>query len=100
MKLVIQIPCLDEEATLPQVLRELPRRLSGFDEVEWVGIDDGSTDRAPRGGLGVAGGSTDGTVEGARANGVDHIVRLTNNKALAAAFQAGIDASLKLGADV
>src|SRR4051795_1495594 len=85
MKLVIQIPCLDEEATLPQVLRELPRRLSGFDEVEWLVIDDGSTDR---------------TVEVARANGVDHIVRLTNNKGLAAAFQAGIDASLKLGADV
>src|SRR3954453_14252397 len=85
MKLVIQIPCLDEEATLPQVLRELPRRLSGFDEVEWLVIDDGSTDR---------------TVEVARANGVDHIVRLTNNKGLAAAFQAGIDASLQLGADV
>ena len=85
MKLVIQIPCLDEEETLPQVLRELPRRLTGFDEVEWLVIDDGSTDR---------------TVEVARANGVDHIVRLTNNKGLAAAFQAGIDASLKLGADV
>ena len=85
MKLVIQIPCLDEEETLPQVLRELPRRLTGFDEVEWLVIDDGSTDR---------------TVEVARASGVDHIVRLTNNKGLAAAFQAGIDASLKLGADV
>jgi glycosyltransferase involved in cell wall biosynthesis len=57
MKLVIQIPCLDEEETLPQVLRELPRRLTGFDEVEWLVIDDGSTDR---------------TVEVARANGVDH----------------------------
>jgi len=85
MKLVIQIPCLDEEETLPEVLRELPRELSGFDRVEWLVIDDGSTDR---------------TVEVARANGVDHIVRLTNNKGLAAAFQAGIDASLKLGADV
>ena len=58
---------------------------TGFDEVEWLVIDDGSTDR---------------TVEVARASGVDHIVRLTNNKGLAAAFQAGIDASLKLGADV
>jgi len=85
MKLVIQIPCLDEEETLPQVLHELPRRLTGFDEVEWLVIDDGSADR---------------TVEVARANGVDHVVRLTNNKGLAAAFQAGIDASLKLGADV
>jgi len=85
MKLVIQIPCLDEEETLPEVLRELPRELEGFDEVEWLVVDDGSTDR---------------TVEVARENGVDHIVRLTNNKGLAAAFQAGIDASLKLGADV
>src|SRR4051795_4840860 len=85
MKLVIQIPCLDEETTLPQVLAELPRELPGFDAVEWLIVDDGSTDR---------------TVEVARANGVDHIVRLTNNKGLAAAFQAGLDACLKLGADV
>ena len=85
MKLVIQIPCLDEETTLPQVLRELPREVEGFDEVEWLAIDDGSTDR---------------TVKVARDHGIDHIVRLTNNKGLAAAFQAGLDASLKLGADV
>ncbi len=85
MKLVIQIPCLNEERTLPQVLAELPRGLPGFDEVEWLVIDDGSTDA---------------TVETARACGVNHIVRLTNNKGLAAAFQAGLDASLKLGADV
>jgi hypothetical protein len=85
MKLVIQIPCLNEETTLPQVLAELPRELPGFDAVEWLIVDDGSTDR---------------TVEVARANGVDHIVRLTNNKGLAAAFQAGLDACLKLGADV
>jgi glycosyltransferase involved in cell wall biosynthesis len=85
MKLVIQIPCLNEEGTLPEVLDELPRELPGFDAVEWLVIDDGSTDR---------------TVEVARARGVDHIVRLTNNKGLAAAFQAGLDASLKLGADV
>src|SRR5947207_8376435 len=85
MKLVIQIPCLDEEATLPGVLRELPRHVDGFDVVEWLMVDDGSTDR---------------TVEVARAHGVDHVVRLTNNKGLAAAFQAGIDAALKLGADV
>src|SRR5215218_3040063 len=85
MKLVIQVPCLNEEATLPQVLAELPRELDGFDEVEWLVVDDGSTDR---------------TVAVAREHGVDHIVRLTNNRGLAAAFQAGIDAALKLGADV
>ncbi|HEX3262312.1 MAG TPA: glycosyltransferase family 2 protein [Solirubrobacterales bacterium] len=85
MKLVIQIPCLNEETTLPRVLGELPRELRGFDEIEWLVVDDGSTDR---------------TVEVARAHGVDHIVRLTNNKGLAAAFQAGVDACLKLGADV
>ncbi|HXS43846.1 MAG TPA: glycosyltransferase family 2 protein [Solirubrobacteraceae bacterium] len=85
MKLIIQIPCLDEEATLPATLADLPRELAGFDTVEWLVIDDGSTDR---------------TVEVARAHGVDHIVRLTNNKGLAAGFQAGLDAALKLGADV
>src|SRR5919201_5860690 len=85
MKLIIQIPCLNEEATLPATLADLPRTVHGFDTVEWLIIDDGSTDR---------------TVEVAREHGVDHIVRLTNNKGLAAGFQAGLDASLKLGADV
>jgi glycosyltransferase involved in cell wall biosynthesis len=85
MKLIIQIPCLDEEETLPLTLRDLPRELPGFDAVEWLVIDDGSTDR---------------TVDVARANGVDHIVRLTSNKGLANGFQAGLDACLKLGADV
>jgi glycosyltransferase involved in cell wall biosynthesis len=85
MKLVIQVPCLNEEETLPRVLEELPREVHGFDRVEWLVIDDGSTDR---------------TAEVARAGGVDHLVRLTNNKGLAAAFQAGLDAALKLGADV
>jgi glycosyltransferase involved in cell wall biosynthesis len=85
VKLIIQIPCFDEEDTLPVTLADLPREVPGFDAVEWLVIDDGSTDR---------------TVEVARANGVDHIVRLTNNKGLAAGFQAGLDASLKLGADV
>ena len=85
MKLIIQIPCLNEEETLPGTLADLPREVEGFDRVEWLVIDDGSTDR---------------TAEVARENGVEHLVRLTNNKGLAAAFQAGLDASLKLGAEV
>jgi glycosyltransferase involved in cell wall biosynthesis len=85
MKLIIQIPCFNEEAQLPLTLGRLPREVPGFDAVEWLIIDDGSTDH---------------TIEVARANGVDHVVRLTNNKGLAAAFQAGLDAGLKLGADV
>jgi len=85
MKLIIQIPCLDEEATLPAALDALPRAVEGFDEVQWLVVDDGSTDR---------------TVQVAREHGVDHIVRLTTHRGLAAAFQAGLDAALKLGADV
>ena len=85
MKVIIQIPCFNEEATLPATLADLPREIPGIDVVEWLIIDDGSTDR---------------TVEVARENGVQHIVRLTNNRGLAAAFQAGLDASLKLGADI
>jgi glycosyltransferase involved in cell wall biosynthesis len=85
MKLIIQIPCWNEEETLPVTLRDLPREVPGFDTVEWLVIDDGSTDR---------------TVEVAREHGVDHIVRLTTNKGLANGFQAGLDASLKLGADI
>ena len=85
MKLIIQIPCLNEEATLPETLADLPREVDGITDVEWLIIDDGSTDA---------------TVDVAVANGVDHIVRLTNNRGLAAGFQAGLDACLKLGADV
>ena len=85
MKLIIQIPCLNEESTLPATIADLPREIAGIDEIELLVIDDGSTDR---------------TVEVARAQGVEHIVRLTNNKGLAAGFQAGLDACLKLGADV
>jgi glycosyltransferase involved in cell wall biosynthesis len=85
MKLIIQIPCLNEEDQLPATVADLPRSVRGFDEVEYLVIDDGSTDR---------------TVEVARSVGVHHIVKLTNNKGLAFAFQAGLDASLKLGADV
>jgi glycosyltransferase involved in cell wall biosynthesis len=85
MKLIIQIPCLNEEDQLPATLADLPRHVPGIDLVEWLVVDDGSTDR---------------TVEVARAHGVDHIVKLTNNKGLASAFQAGLDAALKLGAEV
>jgi glycosyltransferase involved in cell wall biosynthesis len=85
MKLIIQIPCFNEERQLPLTLSHLPREVEGFDEVQWLIIDDGSTDS---------------TVEVARSHGVEHVVRLTNHKGLAAAFQAGLDAGLKLGADV
>ena len=85
MKLIIQVPCLNEEDQLPISLGALPREVEGFDVVEWLIIDDGSTDR---------------TIEVAKELGVDHIVKLTNNKGLAYAFQAGLDACLKLGADV
>lgn len=84
-KLIIQIPCLNEEETLPITLGDLPRSVPGFDVVEWLIVDDGSTDR---------------TVEVARAHGVDHIVSLPHNHGLARAFMAGIEAALKLGADV
>ena len=85
MKLIIQIPCLNEESTLPATVTDLPRELPGVDAIELLVVDDGSTDR---------------TVAVARECGVDHIVRLTNNKGLAAGFQAGLDACLKLGADI
>ncbi len=85
MKLIIQIPCYNEAEQLPRTLAELPDEVEGFETVERLIIDDGSTDE---------------TIAVARAHGVDHIVRLTNNKGLAAGFQAGLDACLKLGADV
>lgn len=84
-KLVIQIPCYNEEATLARTLAALPRTLPGFDVVEWLVIDDGSTDD---------------TVAVARRAGVHHIVRLPHNQGLARAFVAGLEASLKAGADV
>ena len=85
MKLIIQIPCYNEAEQLPATLADLPREVEGFDSVEWLVIDDGSTDE---------------TIAVAKAHGVDHLVRLTNNKGLATGFQAGIDTALKLGADV
>lgn len=85
MKLVVQIPCLNEEQTLPEALRAIPRVIPGIDVVEVLVIDDGSTDR---------------TREVARLSGADHIVRFTRQKGLASAFMAGLDASLRLGADI
>ncbi len=85
MKLIIQIPCYNEEKTLPITLKELPRHVPGFDKVEWLIIDDGSTDK---------------TVEIAKAFGVDHIIRHPKNLGLAKVFMTGLDACLRLGADV
>ena len=85
MKLVVQIPCLNEEETLPAALRAIPRKIEGIDQVLVLVIDDGSTDR---------------TREVAIANGADHVVRFTRHKGLASGFMAGLDASLKLGADI
>ena len=84
-KLIIQIPCYNEAETLAVALAELPRSVPGFDRVEWLIVDDGSTDD---------------TAEVARANGVDHIVRHPGNRGLAHAFMTGINACLRLGADV
>ena len=85
MKLIIQIPCFNEAETLAITLSALPHQLPGFDVVEWLVIDDGSNDD---------------TVEVAKANGVDHVVRHVRNQGLARAFMTGLDACLRLGADV
>lgn len=85
MKLIVQIPCLNEEATLPATVRDIPRTIPGLDAVEILVIDDGSTD---------------GTVAVARALGVDHIVQFPRNRGLGYAFRAGFDAALRLGADI
>lgn len=85
MKLIIQIPCLNEVGTLSVALSDLPREVSGFDTVEWLVIDDGSTDD---------------TAELALSLGVDHVVRHPVNRGLATAFMTGMDTCLRLGADV
>ncbi len=85
MKLIIQIPCYNEEATLPLTLADLPRELPGVTAIETLIVDDGSRDR---------------TVEVARDLGVDHIVRHKRNRGLAAAFQSGLEAAVAAGADV
>ncbi|WP_299924015.1 glycosyltransferase family 2 protein [uncultured Nocardioides sp.] len=85
MRLVVQIPCLNEESTLPSVLESIPRTIEGIDEIVVVVIDDGCTDR---------------TVEIARQHGVEHFVRHTSTRGLARSFQDGISYALALGADI
>ena len=85
LKLVIQVPCYNEEATLARVLEDMPREIDGIAEIEIQVIDDGSSDR---------------TVEIALANGVHHIVRNRGNKGLARTFQAGVNNAIAQGADI
>lgn len=85
MRLIIQIPCLNEADHLPATLAALPRRIEGIDSIEMLVIDDGSNDN---------------TAQVARQWGVQHIVRHRRNRGLAAAFQSGIDAALAAGADI
>jgi glycosyltransferase involved in cell wall biosynthesis len=83
--LLIQIPCLNEEASLPTTLKALPRKVEGFDAVRWLVIDDGSTDR---------------TVKVAHEYGADYVLSLNHRQGLARAFSAGLEFSLRAGADV
>jgi glycosyltransferase involved in cell wall biosynthesis len=85
MKLIIQIPCYNEAQVLPHTLAELPRQIEGIDQIEYLVIDDGSTDSTP---------------EAAKAAGAHHVVKLPGHLGLAAGFMAGIDAGLKCGADI
>ncbi len=85
MKLIIQIPCFNEEESLPVTLKDLPRQLEGIDKVEWLVIDDGSTDK---------------TVEVAKSHGVEHVVSHYKNHGLARTFKTGIKACLEQGADI
>ena len=85
MKLIIQMPCYNEEGTLAIALAALPRQVEGIDKVEWLIINDGSSDR---------------TIEVAKANGVDHVVDLGYHHGLARGFMAGLDACLRQGADI
>ena len=85
MKLVIQIPCYNEEKSLPVTLADLPKHINGVDEIEVLIINDGSTDK---------------TVQTAKEHGIKHIVEMPHNCGLAKAFVAGINSSLALGADI
>ena len=85
MKLIIQIPCFNEAETLPVTVSALPKQIPGIDQIEVLIIDDGSTDN---------------TYEMAKSIEIDHIIRHTRNKGLAAAFSTGLEASLARGADI
>lgn len=85
MKLVVQIPCLNEEKTLPLVLESIPKKIAGIDEIIVQIVDDGSTDK---------------TIEVAKKHGVKHIVRHAKNMGLARSFHDGINNALSLGADI
>ena len=85
MKLIIQIPCLNEAETLEIALNDLPKHIDGIDEIEYLIINDGSTDN---------------TVEVAKKWGVQHIVTFKKNKGLAKGFMAGLDGCLRAGADI
>ena len=85
MKLIVQIPAFNEEATIAQALRDIPKKIDGITSIETLIIDDGSSDK---------------TVEAARKAGATHVVQLKTHRGLSAAFVAGIDAALRLGADV
>jgi len=85
MKLVIQILCYNEECTLPGTLQDLPHEIDGIDEIEVLVIDDGSRDK---------------TTNVAQAHGVEHVVRLGQNRGLANAFVRGLEASVAVGADI
>ena len=85
MKLIVQIPCYNEEQTLPETVSDIPREIPGIDEIEILIIDDGSTDK---------------TVQVAIDLGVEHIVQNKKNMGLSRAFRSGIDACVKAGADI
>lgn len=85
MKLIIQIPCYNEEKTLEIALNDLPKQIDGIDEIEYLIINDGSADK---------------TVEVAVNWGVHYVVSFTRNKGLAKGFMAGLDACLRHGADI
>ncbi|PKO05978.1 MAG: glycosyl transferase [Chloroflexi bacterium HGW-Chloroflexi-3] len=85
MKLIIQIPCYNEALTLPETLSHLPKTIDGIDQIEYLVVDDGSQDN---------------TAEVAKEHGANHVIRLKKNQGLAGAFKAGLDASIRLGADI